>query len=246
MKLTRSMQKQQRADGIISGARHRDKRNVVRRNPFTGRKRKLPKRDLPRKRRKSLSSTVAERTYAYDAMKATNAYLDCCQAEITMAMEFLHATCENLTALTSKKKKLCAAIALQLIHNAMAYLAMAICCIELDSELLDLEHEDIGGSYYFPPKDLRIDTIFQSDNHADQQVRISKHELNKLLTIFEFDETIYVLQNLQRGGPLRTRVPFWHFQWQLHAPFSAHGLGKGPSMGLFHHLLLRPTDPRAP
>jgi hypothetical protein len=90
--------------------------------------------------------------YAHDAMKAANKYMECSILEITRAVEVLTAACENLGNLSTRKKKLCAAAVLQLMHKARTYLRMAVCCIQLDSELLDLPNNDFGRCYHFPPK----------------------------------------------------------------------------------------------
>ena len=149
-----------------------------------------------------MCSSVEERMFAHDAMKAANTYLDCSCIQIAMAIEFLHATCQNLRTLSVIKKKKCITVALQMIKMATTYLAMAICCVKLDSDLLDIQHEDRCENYYYPPKMLRIDTVFQNDNQSDQQIRLSKNEIRQLLDIFQLDETIYVQQNhYGQGGP---------------------------------------------
>jgi hypothetical protein len=87
-----------------------------------------------------------------------------------MAIEFLHATCQNLGILSVIQKKKCITVALQMIKMATTYLAMAICCVKLDSDLLNIQHEDRCENYYYPPKMLQIDTVFQNDNQSDQQI----------------------------------------------------------------------------
>jgi len=117
-------------------------RNLIRVNPFTGRKRKLSRRSLSRKRRYSLTSTVKERSDAHDAMKAANKHMECSILELARAAEVLTAACENLATLSTRKKKMCAAAVLQLMHKARAHLRMAVCCIQLDSDLLDLPNNE--------------------------------------------------------------------------------------------------------
>ena len=175
--------------------------NLVRWNPFTGRKRKLPKRNLPRKRRKTMCSSLEERMCACDAMQAANAHLDCCHVQIAIVLEFLRVVCQNLETLSDANKKKCAAAALEWMNKARVYFSMAICCAQLDSDLLDLKDgQDDVRNCCFPPKDLRIDTLFQNDDQADQQIRLSKEEIRQLLDVFQLDEIIYVPQNRHLQG----------------------------------------------
>ena len=48
-------------------------------NAITGRKRKAARRDLPRKKRSSLSSTIEDRMYADQAMEEFNYIIVACQ-----------------------------------------------------------------------------------------------------------------------------------------------------------------------
>jgi len=167
---------------------------VLRVNPFTGKKRKLPKNHLGHKRRRTMCSTVEDRMYAEEAMEAANLCLESHMHEMEMADTFLRAACEDIASFTCKQKKPCLAVAIQMVEEAIASLNNSLICIDLDSQLLDLDldgNETPPRSYYFPPKDMRIDT-FQNDDHADQQLRLSKDELRDLLRLFELDELTQV------------------------------------------------------
>jgi len=81
-----------------------------------------------------------------------------------------------------------------MVEEATASLNNSLICIDLDSQLLDLDldgNETPPRGHYFPPKDTRIDT-FQNDDHADQQLRLSEDELRDLLRLFELDELTQV------------------------------------------------------
>lgn len=88
-------------------------------------------------------------------------------------------------------------------------MSTAIGLLEYDSELMDVD-DDVDSGFCVPQvQDIRIDTYFINDDHAQIKTRFTKAELHRLLEIFELDETIRVNQNCNPLAP----PPFKYYEY---------------------------------
>jgi len=83
-----------------------------------------------------------------------------------------------------------------LVETAVLALKMAFVCLKLDAQLLDLREDDWeNAGYCLPLNNVRINTTYQNDDHAEQCTLFCKDELRMLLDLFELNEYILVPQN---------------------------------------------------
>ena len=150
-------------------------------NAITGLKRKQPRYLTSRKKRKTTSSTVAQRMYAKDAMDAFFTYMighkKClCYIVLLTAMGFDFQTEQGKF------------LGNFLILAATVYAAKAARMLRLDSELLDLRDEDLEDTGYSKPLvDITLD-YYCNDDECENNTCFSKLEIITLLHYLNFGD----------------------------------------------------------
>ena len=112
-------------------------------NAITGKRRRMPRNQLPRKKRYSLASTVASRMYSNEALQAfeifvVGARLHLAFLSFLLAIEVVQAPERNETS---------ALISLVFICGS-CYFRAALQMLSLDSALMDLTDEQVAAAGY--------------------------------------------------------------------------------------------------
>ena len=119
-------------------------------NALTGRRRKTSRRDLPRKRRASRSSTVKERMLAKRARQCMHNYLKMYEASYNWAREILDLTQQYSHAMSVDGRRRSLALSALVMNEAESYADMACIMAQLDADLLDVQDEQGPSSYHIP------------------------------------------------------------------------------------------------
>jgi DDE superfamily endonuclease len=145
-------------------------------NAITGRKRRAARRDLPRKKRSSLSSTVASRMYAEQAMDECRSFLLAAQSLLVYLGIIFNMP--NIDLQTNQEARDFVRL---LLTSVFQLLLAATEMMKLDSELLDLEddHEDNSG-FNKRLEDITLDS-FLNDDECDSKLRFKKAAITTIV-----------------------------------------------------------------
>jgi hypothetical protein len=154
-------------------------------NAITGRKRKSPRRDLPRKKRSSLSSTVAGRMFAEQAMEDCRSFLLCAQSLLVyLGIIF------NNPNIDLQTNQLARDFANLLLSTVLQFPLGAIEMMRLDSELLDLDddHEDNSG-FSMQIQEITLDS-FANDDECEAKTRFTKEAITSIVNALHLPEVV--------------------------------------------------------
>jgi hypothetical protein len=154
-------------------------------NAITGLKRRAARRDLPRKKRCSLSSTVASRMYAEQAMEGYQYFILASQLHL-----FYFGMLFNLPNVDLQTDLQARTMARLLLVGASACLSSAIQLLILDSQLLDLDddHEDDSG-FNMPLQDITLDS-YSNDDERDNKIRFKKKSIIAIINALNLPDIV--------------------------------------------------------
>ena len=159
-------------------------------NAITGLKRKAARRDLPRKKRSSLSSTIEDRMYADQAMEAYEYLIVTCQLFLVNL-----ALISRIPNFRSNHQAMIKARVF--VMGASICLIGAIKQLILDSELLDLDedHDDEGKSGF--NKELQDITTesFENDDECYNKTRFTKSAILAIVDALQLPHSIRIYYN---------------------------------------------------
>jgi hypothetical protein len=150
-------------------------------NPITGLRRRMPHNMTARKKRKTTSSTVAQRMFAADAMDSYFCYIlghkkALFFVAILTAMEFNFQSSEGEY------------MGNFLVMAAAIFAQKAACMLRFDSELMDLrDHDLVHSGYNKDLVDLTLDH-YANDDECENSTRFSKEEILILLDFLGFGD----------------------------------------------------------
>jgi hypothetical protein len=144
-------------------------------NAFTGLKRKLPRRDLPRKKRNSMSSTVAARMFAEQAMKKFPTYMF--RAQVLLL--FLATTHQQQDDLVIRL----------LLMRAALYFQMAIRMVIIDSKLLDVHNDEDNSGFNMPLVGITLDS-FENDDECESKTRFTRAAITTIIEALQQPATV--------------------------------------------------------
>jgi hypothetical protein len=151
---------------------------------ITGKRRRVARRYLPRKKRASMSSTPASQLYANQAMEQFEVYM----TGVRLHMSFLSVL---LAAGLANHPEMAAVFGSLLLGGSYLF-SCAMSMVRLDSELMDLEEEDIeNAGYYRPLQGIDLDT-FENDDECEEKCRLPKHAIKQLLMSLPVGEYVQV------------------------------------------------------
>jgi hypothetical protein len=152
-------------------------------NAITGLKRRAARRDLPRKKRSSLSSTVASRMFAEQAMEQYQHFMVASRLHIF----YLSLICNMANFQANNQARTLARL---LFVCASTCLSSAIRLLILDSELLDLEdgHEDNSG-FNMRLEDITLDS-FLNDDECENKTRFKKAAITTIVNALNLRDDI--------------------------------------------------------
>lgn len=213
-------------------------------NLFTGLKRRRPVADLPRKKRASLSSTVAARMEAEFAMDDHTIYMAAAQAGLMTVAILLQSgdidTEEKVTLME------------MILVGSCFFAACAIEMIKLDSSLMDLPDEIDSSGYRMRLKDLTL-LSYENDDQCREFTRFTKEQIRTIVSDFELGEyyyTYYYSGNKWKYYKFKTETLFLYLLRKLstgathkHLADTEFG-GDSGRWGLGYNSLIRYLDRR--
>ena len=141
-------------------------------NPFTGLKRKQPKRETSRKKRETLSSTVSARMYSEQALLAFKVNM----AGANMALSFA-----VFVMVTGTDPEGDGAIVEFLLLSAAYFASVATQMIVLDSQLLDVTpEEEAQAGFQIPLNDVSLDS-YSGDDECAAKTRFTKAQIRLII-----------------------------------------------------------------
>jgi hypothetical protein len=142
-------------------------------NAVTGLKRKAARRDLPRKKRSTQSSTIASRMYAEQAMDEYQCLIFGCHLHLV----YFGIICNMLHLHDQHARKMAI---LLLISASTCYLS-AIQLLILDSKLLDLDEDhDNNSGFHKELVDMTLDS-FENDDDCEAKTRFTKEAITTII-----------------------------------------------------------------
>ena len=141
-------------------------------NAITGCKRRAARRDLPRKKRSSQSSTITTRMNA----EKINEEFHFCMASSKMLLFYLHVLGEHYNGDDGMYD-----MATLIVIGICYHMNAAILLLECDAELMDLQEEDLDNSGYCTPC---VDVTFESfvnDDECEAKTRFTKGAITTII-----------------------------------------------------------------
>jgi hypothetical protein len=150
-------------------------------NAITGLKRRMPRYLTSRKKRKTTSSTVAQRMFAEDAMNAYFSYMMGYKKALMFLLLLALMDCDLCSEQGEYIKKF-------FLLSASLFASKAVRMLRLDSELLDLRDvdlEDVG--YNKPLVDITL-ASYTNDDECENNTRFSKGEIMSIMQYLDFGD----------------------------------------------------------
>jgi hypothetical protein len=154
-------------------------------NAITGLKRKAARRDLPRRKRNSLSSTVAGRMYAEQAMDECGSFLFAAQSLLVFVG--IISNHPNIDLETNQPAQ---DLVYLLLTTVLQLLLGATEMMKLDSELLDLDddHEDNSG-FNMPLQDITLDS-YSNDDECGAKTKFKKQAITTIVNALQLPDEV--------------------------------------------------------
>jgi hypothetical protein len=141
-------------------------------NAFTGLKRKKSRRDVPRKKRDSLCSTVAARMYATQAMDSFEVYMAIATLGIT--------ACQLLLRQRREDPALKEAVRVVLLSSAV-FFARALEMLLVDHYLMDVLPETVTNAGFLKPLEEITLYHYDNDDECQSKTRLKKDNIRKMI-----------------------------------------------------------------
>ena len=143
-------------------------------NAITGKRRRRPRRQLPRKKRATMASTVACEMYAQEAMQAFDIFM----AGARLHLAFLSLIFASGIDLDSPQT--CAFYGTVLLGGSYLF-SCAMNMLKLDSSLMDLSDEDVQNAGYETPLVGITLEFYENDDECQEKCRFSKADIKLIL-----------------------------------------------------------------
>lgn len=167
-------------------------------NLFTGLKRKKAKRDTPRKKRETMSSTVLSRMYSEEAMQEfqvnmMGTYM--CLAAVAILMRRPDYRTPSMKRIVSF-----------LLLAAYFLATVATEMIVLDSKLLDASPgEEAEAGFYIELQDITLDS-FAGDDECAAKTRFTREQIRQMIDKLEVGNIVRVYYNGNKYYKYRAEV----------------------------------------